>query len=37
MTAWKPEVDPEPVGWHRETRTARRRPNGDPAQEYIEP
>lgn len=26
----------EPAGWHRHPPTARRRPNGDPALEYIE-
>ena len=27
----------EPIGWHRETRTARRRPGGDPTKEYVNP
>ena len=26
----------EPIGWHRNTETGRRRPGGDPQQEYIE-
>jgi hypothetical protein len=25
----------EPTGWHRHVKTGRRRPNGDPAQEYV--
>jgi hypothetical protein len=27
----------EPTGWHRHPGTGRRRPEGDPAQEYINP
>ncbi len=26
----------EPLGWHRNPRTGRRRPDGNPEQEYIE-
>ncbi len=32
---WDGEGDPE--GWYRDLVTHRRRPNGDPAQEYIAP
>lgn len=31
---WSGEGDP-PGGWHRHTASGRRRPDGDPAQEYI--
>lgn len=31
-----PPSDYEPKGWHRHPKTARRRPGGDPAQEYRE-
>lgn len=31
---WDGKGDP-PGGWHRNPDTGRRRPNGDPAQEYI--
>lgn len=27
----------EPQGWHRHPRTGRRRPDGDPAKEYVAP
>jgi hypothetical protein len=27
--------DGEPSGWHRHVKTGRRRPNGDPALEYV--
>lgn len=27
----------DPVGWHRHPDTGRRRPDGNPAEEYIEP
>jgi hypothetical protein len=27
----------EPVGWHRHPTTGRRRPDGDPTREYIDP
>lgn len=33
---WDGAGDP-PVGWHRHIRSGRRRPNGDPAKEYIAP
>ena len=26
---------PEPTGWHRDINTGRRRPDGDPAREYV--
>jgi len=29
-----PPADYEPGGWHRHPKTARRRPDGDPAREY---
>ncbi len=35
MAAWDGLGEPE--GWHRSPETGRRRPNGDPALEYIEP
>jgi hypothetical protein len=31
---WDGEGDP-PVGWHRQISTGRRRPDGDPEQEYV--
>lgn len=34
---WDPATDPEPSGWYRHRPSNRRRPNGDPQQEYIEP
>lgn len=27
----------EPIGWHRHPKTGRRRPGGDPEQEYVDP
>ena len=33
----RPAKGYEPVGWHRHPPTHRRRPDGDPAREYIEP
>lgn len=27
----------EPTGWHRHPRSGRRRPEGDPAREYVNP
>lgn len=30
-------TEPEPTGWHRNPKTGRRRPDGDPAKEYINP
>lgn len=32
-----PPADYEPAGWHRHPKTARRRPDGDPAREYRDP
>jgi hypothetical protein len=34
LQEWTGIGDP-PGGWHRHTRTGRRRPDGDPLQEYI--
>lgn len=34
MVAWNGNGDP--VGWHRHPRSGRRRPDGDPAREYVE-
>lgn len=34
---WDPAVDREPNGWKRHPPTGRRRPGGDPDQEYVEP
>lgn len=31
---WDGEGDP-PVGWHRHISSGRRRPDGDPAREYV--
>lgn len=33
---WDGEGDP-PIGWHRHVNSGRRRPEGDPAQEYVNP
>lgn len=33
---WDPAVDKEPHGWHRHPPSGRRRPDGDPDQEYVE-
>jgi hypothetical protein len=33
LDAW--DGNGEPVGWHRHPSTGRRRPDGDPAREYI--
>ncbi len=39
MAQWEPEKDlekdPEPAGWTRHQASGRRRPGGDPAQEYV--
>lgn len=35
--AWDGGEDTEPEGWIKEVRTGRRRPNGNPDREYIEP
>ncbi|WP_046869335.1 hypothetical protein [Microvirga massiliensis] len=34
LEAWTGEG--EPSGWHRNPRSGRRRPDGDPAQEYVD-
>lgn len=31
-----PEADFDPPGWHRHPNSGRRRPDGDPAREYVE-
>lgn len=36
QAAWDGEGDP-PVGWIREPRSGRRRPDGDPDREYVNP
>lgn len=35
--AWDPTKDAEPSGWFRHPQSGRRRPDGDPAKEYIHP
>jgi hypothetical protein len=39
VTYWREHFDDmdEPTGWFREPATGRRRPNGDPDKEYIDP
>jgi hypothetical protein len=32
---WDPMKEAEPKGWYRQVGTGRRRPNGDPALEYV--
>jgi hypothetical protein len=32
-----PAASYEPLGWHRHPKTGRRRPEGDPSAEYIDP
>jgi hypothetical protein len=34
---WSRGFEGEPTGWHRHPDTGRRRPDGDPSQEYIDP
>lgn len=34
--AWNPTEGEEPTGWHRHPKSGRRRPDGDPAREYVE-
>ena len=34
---WNGPDGPEPEGWHRHPRTGRRRPDGDPTREHINP
>lgn len=33
---WTPLTEPEPSGWYRNPPTGRRRPDGDPAKEYVQ-
>jgi len=35
--SWPAQPGTEPTGWHRHPTTGRRRPGGDPAQEYKMP
>ena len=35
LNKWNPEEESEPSGWFRSPDTGRRRPDGDPDQEYI--
>lgn len=39
LETWNPldPATPEPSGWHRHPASGRRRPEGDPAREYIAP
>jgi hypothetical protein len=37
LDAWDGEEGTEPFGWHRHPDTGRRRPDGDPAHEYVNP
>lgn len=37
LALWEPTETPEPTGWVRHPRSARRRPNGDPAREEVRP
>jgi len=37
LLGWDPLKDREPSGWFRNPKTGRRRPDGDPAKEYVEP
>jgi len=37
LAAWNGADGTEPTGWHRHPDSGRRRPDGDPAREYIEP
>jgi len=32
---WDPTKEKEPKGWMREPKSGRRRPGGDPDQEYV--
>lgn len=36
MRRWHPDTESEPTGWMRHLQTGRRRPQGHPAQEYIQ-
>lgn len=33
---WDPAIQPEPDGWYRHPTSGRRRPDGDPAREYVQ-
>ena len=33
--SWDPASEPEPAGWYRHPSSGRRRPDGDPAREYV--
>jgi hypothetical protein len=35
MYRWDPETEEEPTGWFRHPLTGRRRPQGDPFQEFV--
>lgn len=35
LRTWNPGEEPEPTGWHRHPNSGRRRPNGNPAKEYV--
>lgn len=35
--AWDPDATMEPLGWHRHPSSGRRRPDGDPEKEYVNP
>lgn len=37
MLSWEPKAGTEPSGWFRHPPTGRRRPDGDPSKEYINP
>lgn len=37
LAAWDYPEQKEPEGWQRHPDTGRRRPNGDPSKEYIDP
>lgn len=36
MLKWNPDEQNEPEGWIRHLESGRRRPNGDPDQEYVQ-
>jgi hypothetical protein len=36
LEAWDPALELEPCGWFRHPKSGRRRPDGDPEQEYID-
>ncbi len=37
MVIWDGAPGTEPPGWYKHATTGRRRPNGDPAREYVDP